>query len=226
MKNVSYMRRRVGCGLQLLVAGFAIATMRLPCLAGEPSLQPQLQALVDKHLKTIPGYRPGDLLSRRNVEPIFDELIDAGIQPVDNTEELYDVFLPDGGFLAQFSHTETGRVFLRQVNGLPDVYDRLERLSWMPLGRKWLSDMAASKDGVTQFKKLMTDEGLARVEKEFAADARGRNIRLPTGHIRTEQELLVRLERVVRAKLEKDREKGNKAKATAKLDKKQTAQAD
>lgn len=174
----------------------------LPCPAAESAVQPQLQALIDKYLRRDPNYKPGDLITRGNVEPIFNDLVDAGFVMVDNSEELYDVFLPDGAFLAQFARG-AGRDFIRQVWQLPDAYDRLERLSWSKTGQAWLQQLAASKEGPELFKQLLTEKGLAAMEEQLKGDGRARNFRLPTGHIRNEKELLVRLERVVNAAIAK-----------------------
>lgn len=168
------------------------------CRAAEKLSAAEIKPLVDRHLSRNPNYRPGDLICRSDVEPIFNELIERGINPVDNQEELYDSFLPDESRLVRTLRSQAGTAFMRQVNRLPGAYDRLERLSWSASGRDMLDELVAADNGAQLFERMMTPEGTEAIEKMLAADPRGRNWRLPTGHIHTEAQLIRRLEKLAR----------------------------
>lgn len=149
--------------------------------------------LVVKHLKADPSYMPGDLLTQRNVEPIFNELIEQGRAPADN-EALYDSILSDRDPLAVALRTPEGLKFMRAVSRMPSAYDRLERLSWSPIGRKMLAELIAVPEGPKLFERILTPEGAARVEEVLKNDPRGGNFQLPTGRIHTANEFIEQLE--------------------------------
>lgn len=160
-----------------------------------PTMQ-DVKALVQRHLTSKPSYRRGDLIAREDVEPIFNDLLEMGIKPFDNQEELYDSFLPADAFLVQFLRTPSGRAFMRQVYQVPGAYDRLERLAWLPKGQVLLQQLVRAPDGPVQFQRLTTAAGMQRVARQLGDDPRGSNFSLPTGHIHTEDQLLRRLEAI------------------------------
>jgi hypothetical protein len=57
--------------------------------------------------------------------------------------------------------------------------------------------MVTADDGPNLFAQLLTDEGMKSVEQQLSADRSARNFRRPTGHIYTESQLLVRLQRAI-----------------------------
>lgn len=158
-----------------------------------------LERLVAKHLKANADYVAGDLLTQRDVEPIFNDLIEQGRPPAAN-EALYDAILPDRDFLAMSLRTPEGTKFMRAVAKLPAAYDRLERLSWSATGRKMLAELIAAPEGPKLFERILTPEGSAVVEESLKNDPRGGNFQLPTGKIHTADELLEQLEATVGSK--------------------------
>jgi len=189
----AYLGRFFLAGAAMGIVAAAIVAP-LPCSAAEPTVDPRLKALVDKHLRRDPNYAPGDILSRGNVEPIFNELLELGLQPATGNEGAYSPFLRDGDYLVQTLRSPRGRVLMRKVSGLPEVYDRLERMSWTAVGRSWIEQLVAAENGAELLAGMLTEEGLQSVELQLAADERGRNFRLPTGRVHTETQLLARLQ--------------------------------
>lgn len=148
--------------------------------------------IVQRHLAADPSYQAGDLISQRNVEPIFEELLSLGFQPA-NHEELYDSVLPDQDRLVQLFNTHEGRKFIRKVSKLPYAYDRLERMTWTDVGRKLLDELVTADDGAKQFSAINSPDGLRKLQKLVEQDPRGRNLALPTGNIHTAEDLLQQL---------------------------------
>lgn len=173
----------------LLITGFPV-----PTLAADPPSLAVVKSVVEQHLRTIQDYSSGDLISRSDVEAIFNELIDRGFPVNDIAEGLYDDFVPENSFLNQTLRTEAGRKFMRKVSGLPLAYDRLERLSWIPAGQDILRELIAKPDGAGLFKTMLEPAGLEATVRYLESDPRGKNYALPTGHIHTAEELLKRLE--------------------------------
>jgi hypothetical protein len=157
----------------------------------------QIRTIVEKNLKANPRYRPGDLIVRCDVEPIFNELISLGFVPAD-TEELYDAFLPDMAPLIQQLRSDAGRKFMQDIRDIEGAYDRLERLSWLPGGPAALLQLIRAKDGVEKLKVLTTSSGTAAIRKQFPEDPRAQNFDRPTGHIHTADALLKHLEQIHR----------------------------
>lgn len=190
---------------RLFSAGLGLTTALLvaACPAAESSpetkVDPRLKAIVDRHLRIDPNYRPGDLITRGNVESIFGELIELGVQPVDNTDGQYAGFLRDGDYLAQSLRSPQGRPFMRKVAAIPGAYDFLERLAWTPTGRSWIGQLIAAENGDELFAGLITAEGRKKVAEALGAGPQAENLGLPTGHVHTEAELLARLQRSLEA---------------------------
>ena len=160
--------------------------------AAKPLTWAQIEAVVKMRLAGHPGYRQGDLISRVEIEPIFNELLELGFQSAEN-EELYDSFLREKDPLVRLFATDAGKAFMRQVAAIPHVYDRLERLSWSQTGRAILDDLIARPNGPQLFQAMLTPGGAKATEQTLAADPRGKNFLKPTGHIHTEAELLARM---------------------------------
>jgi len=156
----------------------------------------EVKAIVQKHLRSSDGYAPGDLITRKDVEPIFDELIPLGVPLMDGQEELYDDFVPAGSQIARLLSTPSGRAFMHKVKTIPGVYDRMERLSWNPQGKELIEKLIEDPEGLAMFKVLLQPQGSAAIVKYLGSDPSGKNFSLPTGHIYTEAELLKRLEKI------------------------------
>jgi len=189
------LRFGVVAALCVVAAGAEYAVAAKP----KPLDRATLERLVATHLKANADYVAGDLLTQRDVEPIFNDLIAQGRPPAAN-EALYDAILADRDYLAMSLRTPEGTKFMRAVAKLPAAYDRLERLSWSATGRKMLAELIAAPEGPKMFERILTPEGAAVVEESLKNDPRGGNFQLPTGKIHTADELLEQLEATVGAK--------------------------
>jgi hypothetical protein len=188
-------------GLILTAVTFSAAAEKTDARPAEGLTFSQIRRVVEKNLTANPRYRPGDLIVRCDVEPIFNELIGLGFMPGD-TEELYDAFLPDMAPLIQQLRTDAGRKFMLQIRDIKGAYDRLERLSWLPGGPIALGQMINDPEGVDKLKALTTSAGAAAIRKQFPDDSRATNFERPTGHIHTAEGLLKHLEQIHKARSE------------------------
>ncbi len=181
------------CGLLCLAAAAdAAAAGPEKRVAKEPLTRAAVEALIDKHLRSNSNYLPGDMLTQTEVEPIFNELIDRGYQSPEN-EGLYDSFLPQRDPFVKTMRSPQGIAFMRAVSRLPNVYDRLERLSWSPTGRAILAQLMGSADGRKALEQMLSEDGVKVVEETLSKDPRGKNFQLPTGKIHTANELIEHL---------------------------------
>ena len=177
----------------LFAALSAFAVSAVSAAEPQPLSRAQIQQVVASHLRSNPDYVPGDLITQGDVEPIFNTLIEQGSPPADN-ESLYDAFLSDRDHLAKSLRTPEGRKFMRAVARLPNVFDRLERLSWSETGRQMLGELIETADGPKLLEKILTPEGMAKIEESLRKDPRGGNFQLPTGKVHTADQLIDRLE--------------------------------
>jgi hypothetical protein len=176
-----------------LAAPLAASDAKTPADKPLPSFD-AIKQIVERELAKRPFYQPGDLLSRSDLEPIVDALQSQG-WPIP-TETFYDDVLPDSAPLVALLHSRSGRPFMRQVAGFPEVYDRLERMTWPYGGTKLLRQWMSDPEGVAHVKRLTTPEGIKQFERDFAQDDRSPNFGLPSGKIHTADELLAELKRV------------------------------
>jgi hypothetical protein len=182
--------------LSLLFLLASLAAFPAPVPAGERAL-PGFEAvtrIVERQFASKPRFERSDIISRGDVEPIIDTLIDLGWRPGD-VEELYDAFLPDNHSLVIALRTDAGTQFSRQVGRLPGMYDRLERLLWLSDGSRLLKQLVTDPQGPEIAQRWTTAEGIADMQTRIAADPRGANFAMPTGHIHTVDEFLASLKK-------------------------------
>lgn len=181
-------------GLMLAMASLFVIPSVAP--AQEPLSPAELRTIVARHLPARYAYRSGDLICRRDVEPIFNELLARGIEPTGDREEMYAGLLPESDYLVKLLRGPQGRLFMRRAQELPGAYDFLDRLSWFPAGRETLYHLVHSKEGFTQLQAMLAPSGHAQTEAAFGDEPRAQNLFLPTGRIYTEHDLLRRLEAI------------------------------
>lgn len=88
----------------------------------------QVQKIVEQNLNYTPDYQPGDLISRRQVQPIFDALATAGWQVKDRAEIANLVCADNDAIIRQFRSYPGGKQFMRQVGKSPYGYDRVDSI--------------------------------------------------------------------------------------------------
>jgi hypothetical protein len=181
------------------VAFFAIALLAAPSAADvRPSLPfSDVEVVVERYFRILPGYRPGDLITREDVKPLLGQLERMGLPRTESQRMLDDLPANDEFLPEQFS-TPAGRNFMRQIAKYIGAYDRLDRLSRLPRGQQTIRDLIRGPDGYKMLQYMTTAPG-GRVLGEQLSDAPGAgDFNAPTGRIYTVDTLLKRLERVFR----------------------------
>jgi hypothetical protein len=189
--------------LHSLVAVFSVATSAAGIAAKDesPKAQAKKPALpdfsmvtevVERKLKADRNYRPGDLISRGDLEPIFKELAERGWKVADRSE-IEKQLLADGDFLVRELRTNSGRTFMRQVGSYPDGYGRLDHLADLSDGRLIVRRLIDGPDGYKLLEYLTTAPGGREMGKMLTQAPHGKNFNQPTGRIYTADALLERL---------------------------------
>jgi hypothetical protein len=184
---------RAGLLAGLVLSFFAVS--RAPARADEDKPLPEFAAVkeaVKGYFGAIEGYRENDLLNREEVAPLFEELEKIGFPVPDKSEILADM-LPESNNIVRHLSTRKGTRFMRQISGLPEAYDRLERLDKMPYGPYRVSELIRGPDGYTMIKYMTTTKGGRNLGIYLSQIKSGRNFNEKTGHIYTEKQLVTRL---------------------------------
>jgi hypothetical protein len=168
-----------------------------PLAAAQSAAMPpfsKVEGVVQRYFEGIEEYQAGDLISRSQVQPLFDHLRILGWSVRDQKSILRDV-LDDGDFLVQQLRTKTGRNLILKSKEYPLVLDRLDRVVRMQGGKQLLMDMRKLPFG---YRFLEVKRGFDDLAQLLPKGPSGKSpecedIDKPTGKIYTVDGLLARL---------------------------------
>jgi len=149
--------------------------------------------LVQRHFALQADYKPGDILSRTEVAPIFDQLGLMGWKVLDKKAILWRV-PKETDFVVRVLRSESGRKFMRQIATMPGGYDRLYRLSVLPHGRQTVADLVRGKGGAEFVRYLTESRGGRNLGRMLENTPQGTKFNEPVHFLFTEDALLKRLE--------------------------------
>jgi hypothetical protein len=145
-----------------------------------------------QYFEKRPDFKPDDLITREDVEPLLKQLQKKGL-PLDDADEILEKLPGEGEFLVDQLSTPNGRRFMRQLKKYPDGYDRLDRLSRMPHGQQTIRDLIRNPGGATLIEYMTTTKGGKEMGKQLSNTPTGKNFNAPTNRIYTVTMLLARL---------------------------------
>src|SRR5262245_4649628 len=156
-----------------------------------PSLG-EVHRIVQQRLASLPDYRPGDLISRSQVQPIFAYLKSAGWTVRDQAQILKLVPADDEWFVREL-RTSGGQAFMRQSAKFPLAYDRIDRLSSMTMGHQNVKALIAGPDGYKMIQYMTTTPYGRNLGQMLSQDPRAADFNSPTGKLYTGQAFFNRL---------------------------------
>ncbi len=179
---------------------FLFTTLLLVCgpaAFGKPQNKPlptfkEVSRVVGRHFATLSGHKASDLITRKDVAPIFSRLREIGWVVEDRKEILSRVPAADD-FIAKQLRTNKGLRFMRSVAKYPEAYDRLDRLSRIPHGKQTIKDLVRGRDGDKMIEYMTTTSGGKNQGKMLSKDRGRKNFNRPTGKIYTAKALLIEL---------------------------------
>jgi hypothetical protein len=181
--------------LATVILAFLLAAIAFTAAhAADPSSPPsiRIKEIVEGQLGKFPNYLPGDMISRNQVLPVFDELKRSGWIVSDQAEILSQI-LPENDWLIQEFRTPAGRTFMRQIVGYPMAYDRVDRLSNMIMGHQNVEALVAGPDGFKMIQYMtMTPYG-KNLGNQLSNAPNGTDFNGATGKIYTADDLITRL---------------------------------
>lgn len=170
-----------------------------------------VRAVVRRHFALQSDYKPGDILSRSMVEPLFDQLGLMGWKVLDKKDILRHV-PKETDFVVRALRSESGRPLMRKVASMPGGYDRLYRLSVLPHGRQTIADLIRGKGGAQFIEYLTRSPGGHNLGRMLENTPNGADFNKPVGFLFTEDALLKRIEASYRAeKKRRERSPGQRS---------------
>jgi hypothetical protein len=157
-----------------------------------PSLS-EMRQVVLRYFKDQPDFVSGDLITRDQVEPLLRQLQKMGL-PLPDARQILELTLSSDEFLPQQLRTPNGRSFMRKISGYKDGYDRLDRLSRLPIGQQTVRDLIRGPGGDKMIEYMTTASGGKELGKMLSNAPLGKNFNDPTGRLYTVEKLMVRLE--------------------------------
>ena len=164
-----------------------------------PKLPPweQVEKIVAQNLNYTPDYQPGDLISRRQVQSIFDAIASAGWQVKDRSEIVNLVCSDSDAIIRQFRNYPGGKQFMRQAGKSPYGYDRVDQIERLPggktLGESTIELLIQTQGGYKNIWNL-DKSSKQQIQGWMIAPGWGRlDFNAPTGRIYTGKAFLARL---------------------------------
>ncbi len=199
----------------------SILLVASPSSAGEQPATADGFALVEvatqEFLATQRGYRPGDLISRKQVAQLLDRLAETGVWrlPEADRTRIAEQCLDEKSFLFEQLNSPKGKLLLRDCSRLKGAHDLLDRLSQLPQGRDLIEKLVRGPDGYKMLEYLMVSRGGAELERMLEKAPAGRDVRKSTGRIYGETALLAELRNVYEARRRTTDSKGVKPAAAS-----------
>jgi hypothetical protein len=165
-------------------------------LAASPKLPPwdEVEKIAAQQLNSLTDYQPGDLISRNQVDPIFDLLQRAGWTVRDRLD-IMKLVPRDDEVLVRQLRSAAGRNFMRQTNKFPLSYDRLDRLDRIPMGPETVQSLIAGPNGSKMIEYMTSSTGGRNLGRMISKDPHGGDFNAPTGRIYTADALLARIKK-------------------------------
>jgi hypothetical protein len=147
------------------------------------------EAMIVRYFEALPGYQPGGILARGEVEPIYQHLARMGWQ-VGDWKSIADRVPADGSFLVRQLRTRDGRKFMAQISKYALGYDRLDRLSKLPRGPELIRQFIRGPEGYKMIQYMTETPGGKNLGTMLSQAPDGKDFNKPTGQIYTLDALL------------------------------------
>jgi hypothetical protein len=177
---------------------FALPFLAGKLLAGTENELPafgKVQSIVETYFHDA-SMRPGEIISKSQVEQVLNAIGEAGWDVADK-QEILDATLDDGHVLVSTLRTPAGRRFMNKISTRELMYDRLDRVSQVSGGQQLIRDLVKLPDG-EKYAKPKSGGGVPDLLDLLPKKASGKTRRIadyhkPTGHLYTASALVDRL---------------------------------
>jgi hypothetical protein len=198
-----------------LLASTHVATAAGPLPTPKPvPSSSEIRKAVLRYFQAQPDYRPGDLITQDQVEPLLVQLKYMGL-PLSNPKQILEKVPVKDEFLAEQFRAPGGRQFMRDISGYCGGYDRLDRLSRLPHGKQTIRDLIRGPDGYKMIEYMTTAPGGQVLGDQLSNAPQAGDFNANTGRIYTADMLLRRLEQARVAALQPAKKQGAAMKTEA-----------
>jgi hypothetical protein len=146
-----------------------------------------------------PDYQPGDLITRGQVETVFNKLSAAGVD-VPDAKAIAARGLANDSFLVRELTKKSGRPFMRRLARIPGAFAHLDRLSTIPRGEQLIRDLIQDKGGDKLIEYMATTKGGHNMGAMMTAVPGGVDLNKATNRIYTVAEFEAALEQALAKK--------------------------
>ena len=189
---------------RLLIACCFAATFCLAAASAAPPIQgnakngpnkvswARIEATVNGYFAALPGHQAGDIISRKQVEPLLAKLAALGWK-VPETQKVLAKVPADSSWLVTNLRTPNGKKFMRKIASYPQGYDRTDRLTALSDGRRIVSALIQGPGGEEMIQFLTTSRTGKNTSKELTRVPGGADFDQATGKLYTVDALLAEL---------------------------------
>jgi len=190
--------RTIGARMALVVAAASIATLLWTesAVAAPQGSKPDFAAIthaIETWFAAQPDYQPGDLITRGQIETVFEKLSAAGVE-VPDCQAIAARGLANDSFVVRELTKKSGRPFMRRLARTPGAFARLDRLSTIPRGEQLIRDLIQDKGGDKLIEYLATTKGGRNMGTMMTAVPGGTDLNKATNRIYTLAEFETALE--------------------------------
>ena len=144
----------------------------------------EVAAFLQADLAKQPGWKPGHIISQKQVVPALDGMAKLGWTLAEK-KTLLERVPADDDFLVKELQTPVGRKFMDQIAKYPLAYDRLERMAGLPRGQQMVHDLVHDKGGYKMVEYLTMTDGGKNMGQMLGKTAKGVDFNKPTGKLYT-----------------------------------------
>jgi len=149
-----------------------------------------VRTTVEQVLGEIEDRKPGDLILRAQVAPIFARLAKLGWTVADRQAILQRVPAEKDLLARQLLDSKQGIKFMRQISRYPLGYDRVDRINHLPLGKQTVHDLIHKVGGAEMIRYMTEAKGGKALGGMLSRDPNGKDFNKPTGRIYTAEQLI------------------------------------
>jgi hypothetical protein len=177
------------------LAGIVALHISTPVLGAEPREQQrqlprfrEVEKLVAERFGSN-GREMNDLITRQETDELFAEIGKLGWK-IDDRKEILARVPDEGEFFVQQLRSKRGNTLMRDIAPLPLGYDRVDRLSQLERGHRYVSDLVKGPDGYKLIQYMTETPWGKNMGKQLRGAPDGANFNKPTGRIYTAEQLL------------------------------------
>ncbi len=182
-----------------------------------PAPKPPSQAKIAELILAAcdqPGRLKTDLISQEEAKAALATLEKSGWKLKD-VKSIVNRVLPESSFLIGELRSEKGKAFMRKVAATPGGFDKLDRISQLPDGKRIVRKLIRERDGQRLVEYLTDAKGGKNTSEKLAGIKGHKEFNRPTDRIYTAEQLAVDAGRgrLVRLKADPARRRATKAPA-------------